>query len=1044
MFSLKRFWVLATTCLLLTGAAFAQVNRGSITGIVTDQTGAVVPDVAITITNVGTGVANNVTSNSDGVYNVPLLDPAIYKLTAEKEGFKKYSQTGITVNVGQVIRVDFALSLGSKTDTVTVTASPLTVERESSDLGTTITNREVQELPLTSFGDQRSAMDFMQLAPGVTGEGSNSGGAFGGTTSDRTFSTQVSGSMVSSTSLMVDGADVTSEGGFEGMTDTIKIPPDAIAEFKMEATNGSAEYGRSGGGTASFQIKSGSNAIHGTGYEFLRNTALDARNFFSPSTPIYHHNEFGANAGGAIIKNKAFVFGYYNGFRLVEAASSNTSTIPTAQMDQGNFTNYGYCTDAEINSCAANPGAWVQTQLLDPTNGTPTGPLVTGNMISPTNFDPVSSQVLKVISSKSVVPNVGNSPRDIFNNFTSPAPNQLRVDEWGVKGDYVFNDKSRIALTYLTGKAQTPNVPSIPAPLGGGDQPSINQTRNVRLNWSYSLRPTVINQATLSLNQYKSGTQPVSSYAGNSNWVGYLGIKGVTPNYPTEWPQIVINQQSWNGGGGAGFSNDHSSGINDTVSWIKGKHSIKFGMQYLRGADNSVSTGNSGGYFNFLNQETGLQSAPNTTGIADASFELGLADEGRTYVFTTPAYSRTTYAAAFAQDDYKFTKKLTFNLGVRWDLFMPVTHKYYDKDWVNPSIDNTALSAPGIPGEFQLASSSNASGMNTYYKNFSPRIGLAYSLNDKTVVRAAYGIFYAQGNGDRVDGGSTVMGFNQTLSSGTGILQENGITAPGFTWGTQSLPAFTPPVASSFGPLGQLGKGVARHSAGTLISVDPTDSMAPYMQNYTLSVQRQLPSSMVLTVAFVGNEGVHEASRLTSWDKLPPQYLHLQNQLNNSITTAASQLIPEIARLPIDPNTGNHSPFQGFEALYGGGGLLPAGSPPGTAGNTTPLVGQALIENRQYDRSAPVLRGLGRVELRRVTGQVGQAVLEWPDLAGIVCVVERADGRWIHLLHLLQRVLTPRLRTTGTIRKATPTRIFRATSPSPTFTNCRLVRERST
>jgi hypothetical protein len=754
--------------------------------------------------------------------------------------------------------------------------------------------------------------------------------------------------MVSSTSFIVDGADITSEGGFEGMQETFKIPPDAIAEFKMEATNGSAEYGRSAGGSASFQIKSGSNQIHGSGYEYVRNTALDARGFFSPQTPVYKHNEFGANAGGAIIKNKAFVFGYYNGFRLVQAASSNTATIPTAEMDQGNFTNYGYCSDNEINACAANPGAWVQTQLLDPTNGKPNGPLVNGNIINPVNFDPVSQKVLQVIASKNVVPNVGNSPRDIFNNFTSPVANTLRVDEWGVKGDYVFNDKSRIGLTYLTGKSQTPNVPSIPAPLGGGDQPSYNQTRNVRLNWSYSLRPNMINQATLSLNQLKSGTQPVTTYAGNSDWAGFLGIKGVTPNYPTEWPQIVINQQSWNGGGGAGFSNDHSSGINDSFSWVTGKHTLKFGFQYLRGADNSVSTGNSAGYFNFLNQETGLQSAPNTTGIADASFLLGLADEGRTYVFTTPAYSRTTYGAGFAQDDYKITKKLTANLGVRWDLFKPVTHKYFDKDWVNPAAFNPALSAPNIPGVFQRASATNTSGMNTYYRNFSPRIGLAYSLNDKTVVRAAYGIFYAQGNGDRVDGGSTVMGFNQTLSSGTGVVQADGITAPGFTWGTQSLPAFTPPSPASFGPLGQLGKGVARHSAGTLISVDPTDSMAPYAQNYTLSVQRQLPSSMVLTVAFVGNEGTHTASRLTSWDKLPPKYLHLQDALNVNLATPASQAIPEIAALPIDPNTGNHSPFQGFEALYGGAGILPAGSPPGTSGNTAPVVGQALIENPQY------------------------------------------------------------------------------------------------
>jgi hypothetical protein len=570
---------------------------------------------------------------------------------------------------------------------------------------------------------------------------------------------------------------------------------------------------------------------------------------------------------------------------------------------------------------------------------------------SPSVIDPVSARVLAIKSLP--LPTVGGD-RTIFNNYTNAQAHTQRVDEWGLKGDYVFNEKNRISLTYLTGKQSTPDVPLIPAPFGGGDQPSINETRNVRLNWSLTARPNIINQATVSLNQYNSGTQPVASYAGNSDWVDYLGIKGVTPNYKTEFPQIVINQQSWNGGGGAGFSNQHASGVNDTLTWIKGKHSVKFGMSYLKGAENDVSTGNSGGYFNFLNQETGLINEPNTTGIADASFLLGRADEGRTYVFTTPAYSRDTYAGVFAQDDFKITKKLTLNLGVRWDIFTPVTHKYLDKDWVNPAADNPALDPSNIPGVFQRATAQNPSGMRTQYHNFSPRVGLAYSLNDKTVIRAAYGIYYAQGNGDRVDGSATVMGFNQTISSGTGIVQGNGLTAPGFIWGTGSLPAFAP---QGFGPLSQLGGGVPRHSAGTLISVDPSDGMAPYAQNYTLGIQRELPASMVLTVSFVGNEGTHTASRLTSWDKMPPQYIPLGSQfasdgvtslLEANITDPVAQATPAIAAMPIDPNTGHHSPFQGFEALYGGAGVLPAGTPPGTVGNSTPFVGQALLINPQY------------------------------------------------------------------------------------------------
>jgi hypothetical protein len=315
-----------------------------------------------------------------------------------------------------------------------------------------------------------------------------------------------------------------------------------------------------------------------------------------------------------------------------------------------------------------------------------------------------------------------------------------------------------------------------------------------------------------------------------------------------------------------------------------------------------------------------------------------------------------SYYSAFAQDDFKVSKKLTVNVGLRWDLFTPVTHKYYHKSWIDGEAMNTAITPNPIPGVFQLASASNPSGMNTYYHNFSPRIGLAYSLNDKTVIRAGYGIFYAQGNGDRVgDAGSpTVQGFNQTVSSGTS--PDGGVT-PGFIWGTQSLPGPSP---VSFGPLSQLGHGTPRHSAGTLISIDPEDSYAPYMQNYTFSIERQLPGSMVLTTSFVGNEGTHEASRVMPWDEMLPQYLSLGNQVASDGVTSVLlapigdpvvQAEPGIATMPIDPATGHHSPFYGFEALYSGVAGAGPGGNTGPAGNAT--MGQAL---RQYPQYAGVHR----------------------------------------------------------------------------------------
>lgn len=247
------------TSLLMASTAWAQVNLGTITGIVTDPAGAVVPGVAITITNTATGVTNSVITNASGVYTVPLLLPSTYTLVAVKEKFKESTQSGILVQVGATVRADIALILGSKTESVQVTGMLLTLERETSDNQTTITGREMEDLPLTSFGDQRIPAAFIQLAPGVTGHGpANSvlaasvGLGSNGAGMSRTMSTMVSGSMVSSTTMILDGADVPSLNEFEGDLRAFQIPPDAIGEFKLEANNANAEFGRSGGGAAMF------------------------------------------------------------------------------------------------------------------------------------------------------------------------------------------------------------------------------------------------------------------------------------------------------------------------------------------------------------------------------------------------------------------------------------------------------------------------------------------------------------------------------------------------------------------------------------------------------------------------------------------------------------------------------------------------------------------------------------------------------------------------------------------------------------------------
>ncbi|MGH7870358.1 MAG: TonB-dependent receptor domain-containing protein, partial [Candidatus Dormibacteraceae bacterium] len=309
--------------------------------------------------------------------------------------------------------------------------------------------------------------------------------------------------------------------------------------------------------------------------------------------------------------------------------------------------------------------------------------------------------------------------------------------------------------------------------------------------------------------------------------------------------------------------------------------------------------------------------------IAFASFLLGRVDDVQAYHFSVPSYARDSWYGAFAQDDYKLTRKLTLNAGLRWDLFTPDVHKYNQKSWISPNLPNPG--AGNLLGAMQFATSADPSGVNTYYRDFGPRIGLAYAVNDKTVIRAGYGIYYSQGNADRLDSGAYVQGWNGTIEL---TSPNNGLT-PAFVWGTATMPGFTPTLS----PTAFLGGGTPLHSAGTLIELDPTDGVSPYMQNYTLDIERELPSQMMLSVAYVGNRGTHLSSRVMPWDKMPPQYLALGSinaDVDGTPTPAlfapvgnpTVQALPVVQKMPVDPATGDHSPFAGFESLYGASATL--------------------------------------------------------------------------------------------------------------------------
>src|SRR3989441_3579930 len=336
--------VLSLTLLSSLGSLWAQSDRATITGNVTDPSGAVIVGATVAATNTATGVSTKTATTSSGDYTIPLLRAGKFEVTVEQAGFKKFIQTGIFLQVGQTFRVDAVLQVGQTTQTVEVTAQALQLQRDTSGRGTVISSRDIEELPIVSQGEQRNPGFYMTLAPGVTGKGTAAGTPSG---SGRQFNTTVNGGQSGSTEFHLDGAVIGQGYAMSGDFRQLNFPPDVVGEFNVITLNPPAEYGQTGLGITSFTLKSGTNQFHGTAYEYLRNEALDARGFYATKTPLNKQNEFGVTGGGPVIipklyngKDRTFFYGWYAGFRLSKQAGANTlDTLPTAAMKSGDLSN---------------------------------------------------------------------------------------------------------------------------------------------------------------------------------------------------------------------------------------------------------------------------------------------------------------------------------------------------------------------------------------------------------------------------------------------------------------------------------------------------------------------------------------------------------------------------------------------------------------------------------------------------------------------------------------------------------------------------------
>ena len=843
-------------------------QNSGVQGQVTDSSGAAIPNAALTLSNLETGVALKYATNEQGLYVAPSLNPGRYKLEASASGFATQTVNEFRLEVGQTARFNFEMKPGTVVEAVQVSANAVLLNADTTEVGQVIDSKRITEMPL-------NGRNYLQLAQFTTGVMPGGNSTQGSRARDEGAFAAV-GMQMAQNNVLLDGNDNSSRTsggplGFEAQA--VKPPVDAVAEFKVVTNNMSAEYGYRAGAKVLVNTRAGTNDFHGSLYHFLRNDALDATNFFANRSgagkPDYKQNQFGGTLGGPVIKNRTFFFGSYQGTRI-RLGQSYISTLPSRDIvERGDF--------------SQQPA--IRRNIYDPLTLTGTGATATrqqfpGNIIPPSRWDPVSRKMMELYPA----PNIAGREHTTDNYFYSPT-DQNRADQYDMRADHNFTDQHRFFARYSIRDQFRNEAGTLPYPaMGGQGQTVVLKGHNVVGNLSSTVTPMMFNELRFGFSKFD--TRFDIPFTENLN--PQFGIKGAPGDSMGDGLDHGLTRFSPGGYAEVGarsfwpnFNNLANYMVSDSLLWQRGKHTIKFGGEYRFLNIYRDAARQRRGNFTFSGAFT--SQTPNN-GTSRANTGNGLADmllgwvAGGTYGNNQGENINVPYYGGFIQDDWKIARNLTLNIGLRYELFGMGTFPNAEKQTVSryllQGINVNSAAEEGIA----FPKDDSDCGCDLDRNNWAPRLGLAWSVTGKTVIRSGAGVFYGEPNSLSTEGASFRSGPPRSADI---AIQQNFERTTVFV--QEGFPAF------------QLATDIPR---GANIFVFPRLRQNLETYQWFFDVQQTLPFDMLVTVGYMGTKGTFLANQR-----------NINQPMTPSATVAANQRLirPQFNAVTLHENNLNSS-----------------------------------------------------------------------------------------------------------------------------------------